>query len=203
MNKKYDSGRVAVNAVIFSVRNKELVVYLTNREKEPFSKFPELPGGLLLPNETAEETLSRKINDLVSKKDIFFRQFYTFTSPDRDPRGRVISISFMALVPFDSVKDIENFHAIKNIRELAFDHEQIIKKAHDFLKNNLDGELVKHFIPSVFPLNQLQEIYEAVKEVHYDNRNFRKKILNSELIVKAKVSQKNVPHRPASLYRFK
>lgn len=202
MNKNYDSGRIAVNAVIFSVKNRQLAVFLNKRDKDPFKNIPELPGGLLLPRETAEETLSRKIRDLFGSGNIFFKQFYTFTNPSRDPRERVVSIGFIALVSLDKVKNSENFHEVTSLGELAFDHNEIIAKAQDFLKKNAEGELVRHFMPSTFPLNMLQEVYEVVTGVDRDNRNFRKKILSRGLVKRASKVQENVPHRPAALYEF-
>lgn len=200
-SKKYEQLRTAVDPVIFTIKNQKLLVYLNTREKEPHKNLAELPGGLLLIDETAEETLRRKLKDIIGD-NVFFQQFYTFTDPKRDIRYRTISIGFIALVSQDKITDLKNFHPVDNLPRLAFDHKEIIEKAIGYLKQNLNGQLIKQFMPAYFPLNDLQAVYEVIEQKKFDNRNFRKKILGSEMVKKIKKIQKNVAHRPASLYQY-
>jgi len=198
----YETANIAVNAVIFIIKDQKLWVYLSTREKAPFQNLLELPGGLLQPKETAEITLARKLKDITGVKNHFFQQFHTFTNPNRDPRSRIISIGFIALLAYDKVSNLKDFHQIDALPKLAFDHKEIIDRAIKYLKLNIDSQFVDQLMPNSFPLNDLQIVYEVIEGKKLDNRNFRKKILNSGLIQKAKIVQKNVNHRPASLYQF-
>lgn len=198
----YEQGRIAVDAVIFTIRDQKLLVYLNPREKEPFKNLAELPGGLLLPKEAAEETLSRKLKDIIGTGGIFFEQFHTFTNPDRDPRIRTVTIGFIALLPQDNLINNAKFKEIDKLPKLAFDHKEIIEGAFQYLQQNLDNKIVKQFMPNIFPLNDLQTVYEVIGGKKLDNRNFRKKVLDLGIIKKAKKVQKNVAHRPATLYKY-
>lgn len=198
----YEIANIAVNAVIFIIKDQKLWVYLSTREKTPFQNLLELPGGLLHPRETAEITLARKLKDITGAKNHFFQQFHTFTNPNRDPRSRIISIGFIALLAYDKISNLKNFHEVSALPKLAFDHKEIIDHAVKYLKLNIDSQFVDQLMPKSFPLNELQVVYEVIEGKKLDNRNFRKKVLNSGLIQKAKTVQKNVNHRPASLYHF-
>lgn len=200
--QNYEQGRIAVDTVIFTIRKRKLLVYLNTREKDPYKNLLELPGGLLLSKETAEETLARKLKDVVGTKNVFFQQFYTFTKPGRDPRGRIISIGFIALLSQDKITNIEKFHQLSNLPKLAFDHREIINKAYKYLQQNLDNQFVRQFLPVHFPLNNLQVIYEVIGRKKLDNRNFRKRVLDSGIVKKISEIQKNVSHRPATLYQW-
>ena len=202
MQNDYEKARIAVDSVILTMSNEKLKILLHKREKNPYKSKFELIGGLLRKNETARDTLSRKIKEFLAIDNVFFQQFYTFTDPNRDPRFRVISIGFITLINNQKIKDFSNWYEINEIKELAFDHRNIIKKALEYLKNNLDSEIIKHFMPEYFPLNKLQKVYELILGIKYDNRNFRKRVLNSEIIFKTKEIEKNVSHRPAKLYKF-
>lgn len=196
---EYDKAFVAVDPVIFAIIDSQLNVLLKKREKEPFKNKYELPGGLLAKDETAEETLSRKLKNIAGETS-FFVQFNTFSAPERDPRGRTISIGFIALVNESTVNDGKWFPA-ERLPEVAFDHKTIITTAQKHLQENLDS-IVRHFLPDKFPINMLQLVHEVVKKEKYDNRNFRKKIIASGIVQESKQSEKNVSHRPAKLYKF-
>lgn len=201
MNKKYEKGWIAVDAVIFTIYKGAVWVYLEKRDKAPFKSKLELPGGLLLPGETAEETLHRKLRGTLGDST-FFTQFYTFTEPLRDPRERAISIGFIALIPSDRV-DINLFFRMPANKDLAFDHYTIVNKAFSYLKDNLDTKILRHFMPKTFPLNDLQKVHQSITGQALDNRNFRKKTLASGMVRKVNIKQKDVAHRPAELYKFK
>ena len=195
-------SQVAVDPVIFTIDNLKLKVLLKKREKGPFEGLLELPGGLLENNESAKETLERKLKDLLGINNIFLSQFYTFTDPKRDPRGRVISIGFIALVNNELIKSKESWHDVKGLNELAFDHKKIIEKAQEHLKKNIDTLIVKQFMPKYFTLNNLQKVYEIIEDKNYDNRNFRKKMISSGIVEKTKRTEEEVSHRPGILYQF-
>lgn len=200
--KSYEHAKIAIDAVIFTISNGKLMVFLEKREKNPFKDKKELPGGLLLENETAEETLSRKIKEIIGIDKIFFKQFFTFTDPKRDPRARTITIGYIALVNSNQIKDFLNWYNCDGLDSLAFDHKQIIETARDYLKKELNSELIKNFMPDHFPLNRLAEVYEVLEEKNYDNRNFRRMMIRGGIVAETKLVEKEVSHRPAKLYRF-
>ena len=203
MSQNYEKSKVAVDPVIFTIHQGKLKVLLHTREKEPDQGKLELPGGLLLPDETAEATLRRKLQELIGHHRIFFRHFFTFTEPERDARGRTVSIGFLALIDEDKLNDVLHWHDYDALSGLAFDHSKIIRKAHQYLKENLSAPIVKEFMPTIFPLNKLQAIYEMIEEKEHDNRNFRKKMISSGIVEETKQMEENVSHRPARLFRFK
>lgn len=199
----YETSRIAIDIVVFTIHENQLKVYLNKREKEPcIGKF-ELPGGLLRNNETAEETLSRKIKETIGNEKIFFQQFYTFTDPKRDPRQRTVSIGFIALVNFQQIKDFSKWHNINYLKNILFDHKEIIMRGYDYLKKEIDSLIVKQFLPNYFSFNRLQDTYEIILREKFDNRNFRRKMINSGVVEETKKLQTGVSHRPAKLYRFK
>jgi 8-oxo-dGTP diphosphatase len=201
MKSEYESANVAIDAVIFTIGEGKLKVFLNEREKEPFYGQYELPGGLILQKESAEETLKRKLKDILSK-EVHFMQFHTFTNPDRDPRRRTISIGFIALMDSDKIKDKNKWYDIGSLPKIAFDHRLIIEKAKRYLAENIDSNIVRHFMADEFPLNKLQEIYEAINDKKYDNRNFRKSMIRLGIVKSIGRMEKNVSHRPAELYKF-
>lgn len=190
-----------MNAVVFTIRSGSLVVKILKRDKSPFMGQMELPGGLLKVWETAEDTLKRKLENEVGS-NVFFKQFYTFTNPKRDPRVRTVAIGFLALIPSEKAKDLTDFYDSTSLPKMAFDHKNMVKKALEFLKRNLETEFVSHFMPKTFPLNDLQKVYEVVGGKKLDNRNFRKKMIAFGIVKKSKKIQKDVAHRPAVLYEF-
>jgi len=203
MKFKYETARVAIDAVIFTIHENKLKIFLTKREKEPFQNKKELPGGLIHSNETAEKALSRKINEILKIEKIYFEQFFTFTDPDRDPRMRTVSIGFIALIDSQKINDFSKWFDYSSLKDLAFDHKIVIEKAMKYLRKEINSIIAMQFMPQVFPLNQLQEVYEIIEAKKYDNRNFRRKMLNEEVVIETEKIEENVSHRPAKLYRFK
>ncbi len=200
MTKDYELTKVGIDPIILTIHNKKLKVFLKKREKEPYKTKLELPGGLIKIDETAENALLRKLNELLDKPDIFFEQFFTFTDPLRDPRERTISIGFIALIDHEKIESLDSWHDCKNLDDLAFDHEMIISKAREYLQKNINADMIKQFMPKEFPLNNLQEAYEIITETKYDNRNFRKKMISSGMVKETDKLETNVSHRPAKLF---
>lgn len=203
MKKKYETAKIAIDLAIFTIHEDALKVLLHKREKAPFVGMSELPGGLLLADETAEQSLRRKLKELVGRENLFFKQFHTFTDPLRDLRERTVSIGFVSLISESKIKEIVRWHEYGEIGSLAFDHKKILETARRYLKENTDYSIVKQFMPSLFPLNKLQVVYEILEEKKYDNRNFRKKMVNSDIVEETDEYEQNVSHRPAKLFKFK
>jgi 8-oxo-dGTP diphosphatase len=202
MAKGYEIARVAVDPVVFTLSGKDLLVLLNQREKAPYAGRHELPGGFLLAGENPESALRRKLKQLFNR-NIYFTQFKTFYAPDRDPRMRTISIGFVALVPESAVKSTDRWSKVSSLPRLAFDHNEIVKEAALFLKQNISTLIARHLLPEKFPLNQLQKAYEAIEGTRYDNRNFRKKMLYDKIVEPTDEFLSKSSNRPPRLYRFR
>lgn len=207
---KYPRPAVTSDLVIFGYDQTELKVLLIERGIEPFKGINALPGGFVHEDETTEQCAKRELAEETGLKSIFIEQLYTFSDIKRDPRGRVITVAYFALVNLnennpiagDDAKKAEWF-AIKDIPRLAFDHDMILRKAVYRLKSKIRWQPIGfELLPEKFTLGELQNLYESVLEIKLDKRNFRKKILKTELLIQLDEKQKNVAHKAAWFYKF-
>ena len=181
----YDYPRPAVttDCVIFGYDGKELKVLLIERGIEPFKGCWAFPGGFLNMDEDALAGARRELKEETGLEDAFIEQFHTFSEPGRDPRGRVITIAHYALVKIQEVEGGDDaaqarWFPIEEVPPLAFDHDRILRMAMSRLKEKIHFEPVGfELLPDVFTMPQLQNLYEAILEVHFDRRNFASKML--------------------------
>ena len=181
----YDYPRPAVttDCVIFGYDGKELKVLLIERGIEPFKGCWAFPGGFLNMDEDALAGARRELKEETGLEDAFIEQFHTFSEPGRDPRGRVITIAHYALVKIQEVEGGDDaaqarWFPIGEVPPLAFDHDRILRMAMSRLKERIHFEPVGfELLPDVFTMPQLQNLYEAILEVHFDRRNFASKML--------------------------
>ena len=181
----YDYPRPAVttDCVIFGYDGKELKVLLIERGIEPFKGCWAFPGGFLNMDEDALAGARRELKEETGLVDAFIEQFHTFSEPGRDPRGRVITIAHYALVKIQEVEGGDDaaqarWFPIGEVPPLAFDHDRILRMAMSRLKERIHFEPVGfELLPDVFTMPQLQNLYEAILEVHFDRRNFASKML--------------------------
>ena len=181
----YDYPRPAVttDCVIFGYDGKELKVLLIERGIEPFKGSWAFPGGFLNMDEDALAGARRELKEETGLEDAFIEQFHTFSEPGRDPRGRVITIAHYALVKIQEVEGGDDaaqarWFPIGEVPPLAFDHDRILRMAMSRLKERIHFEPVGfELLPDVFTMPQLQNLYEAILEVHFDRRNFASKML--------------------------
>ena len=181
----YDYPRPAVttDCVIFGYDGKELKVLLIERGIEPFKGCWAFPGGFLNMDEDALAGARRELKEETGLEDVFIEQFHTFSEPGRDPRGRVITIAHYALVKIQEVEGGDDaaqarWFPIGEVPPLAFDHDRILRMAMSRLKEKIHFEPVGfELLPDVFTMPQLQNLYEAILEVHFDRRNFASKML--------------------------
>ena len=181
----YDYPRPAVttDCVIFGYDGKELKVLLIERGIEPFKGCWAFPGGFLNMDEDALAGARRELKEETGLEDAFIEQFHTFSEPGRDPRGRVITIAHYALVKIQEVEGGDDaaqarWFSIGEVPPLAFDHDRILRMAMSRLKEKIHFEPVGfELLPDVFTMPQLQNLYEAILEVHFDRRNFASKML--------------------------
>lgn len=202
---------VAVDVVIFTIKDGHLSTLLIQAKTSPFPGKWVLPGGLVKPSETIDEAVKRHMSAKVGIQNVYFEQLYTFGEVDRDPRGRVVSVAYMVLLPYQSVEPKTNdaYTAIKwfpasLLPRLGYDHREIINVATNRLKAKLGyTNIVYGLLSSEFTLSQMQKIYEGILSKTLDKRNFRKKILQTKLLQKVLKKTIGDAHRPAQLYRFK
>lgn len=214
---KYERPSVTVDVVMMSVRQRDLQVLLVKRRAWPFEGMWAIPGGFLKMNESLETAAQRKLQEETGMQDVYLEQLYTFGDPGRDPRTRVITVVYFALlnaerlsvkVP-DDAADVGWF-SVYDLPLLAFDHSQILTYTLKRLRGKLDYTTIAfNLLPEQFTLRELQSAYEIIKfnqrldkKPHLDKRNFRKKILSTGILEDTGAKKMEGTHRPARLYRF-
>lgn len=209
---EYPRPSVTVDCIIFGLdESSKLKVLLIQRAKDPFKDRWALPGGFVDMEETLEEAALRELEEETGVKDLFVEQLYTFGAPDRDPRGRVISVAYYALVnleehPVEAASDARHvrWFELEHLPKLAFDHQQIMTVAIKRLRAKVRYQPIGfELLPEQFTLTQLQKLYETILGVKepLNKRNFRTRILRMG-VLREVGKQEGVAHRPAKLYTF-
>jgi 8-oxo-dGTP diphosphatase len=207
---QYPRAALTVDCVVFGFDEGELKVLLIERVLEPFKGKWALPGGFVRVEETLDEAARRELAEEAGLTDVFLEQLYSFGELDRDPRERVVSVAYYALVKLaahdtKAATDAADarWFPISKVPKLAFDHTDIFATALARLKGKVRYQPIGfELLPPKFTLSQLQHLYEAVLETELDKRNFRKKVLSFGLLVPLKETQMAGRHRPAQLFRF-
>jgi 8-oxo-dGTP diphosphatase len=212
MPHTYSHPRAAltVDCVVFGFDIGELKVLLIERALEPFRGRWALPGGFVRVHETLDEAARRELEEEAGLKDVFLEQLYSFGAVNRDPRERVVSVAYYALVKLAAHETKAATDAtearwfpISNTPKLVFDHAHILATAQARLKAKVRYQPIGfELLPPKFTLSQLQHLYEAVLGTGLDKRNFRKKVLSFKLLVPLRETQMTGRHRPAQLFRF-
>lgn len=201
---------VTVDGVVFGLDDADLKLLLIRRKAEPFKGQWALPGGFVESAESLEAAARRELAEETGLARLYLEQLYTFGEPDRDPRERVISVAYYALVklaehPVRAASDAAEvaWFPVAELPKLAFDHERIVETALKRLKAKVRYEPIGfELLPEKFTLGELQRLYETVLEQSLDKRNFRKKIIGMELLEALDEYQQDVAHRAAQYYRF-
>lgn len=207
---EYPRPAVTTDCVIFGFDEGELKVLLIERGIEPYLGKWALPGGFIDMDEDAESCARRKLVQETGLEDIYMEQLYTFSDVDRDPRYRVISIAYYALVKLSDYNaqagtDTTNIQwfSISDVPELAFDHACILEKAKERLKGKIKYQPIGfELLPEKFTIPDLHHLYETVLQTELDDRNFRKKILGYNLLIDLKEQQRGARNRAPKLFSF-
>lgn len=224
---------VAVDLLILTVREGRLNLLLSKRELPPFAGFWALPGRMVAIDESAETAANKLLAEMLPVRNPFIEQLYTFTQTDRDPRGRVISVAYLVIVPWeqlkciletgttgfacfqvsldqDSLRLVGDHGTIPESDALAFDHARMIRDGLQRLRNKIGyTDIGFSFLENheAFSLSELQTVFEAVLDDKLDNSNFRRFILNryekSGRLEQAEQAKKRGRGRPAALYCLK
>jgi len=207
---QYPRAALTVDCVVFGLDESDLKVLLIERGLEPFKGRWALPGGFVRVDETLDEAARRELAEEAGLADVFLEQLFTFGELNRDPRERVVSVTYYALVKLTDhqtraatdAADARWFPVAK-VPKLAFDHANILATALARLKGKVRYQPIGfELLPPKFTLSQLQHLYEAVLETELDKRNFRKKVLSFGLLIPLNETQMAGRHRPAQLFRF-
>src|SRR6266852_6101057 len=209
--RKYDRPSVTVDVVMMSLRQRDLQVLLVKRRSWPYEGMWAIPGGFVNMDESLETAAKRELQEETGVQDVYLEQLYTFGDPGRDPRTRVITVVYFALLDSarlqvraaDDAADVDWFPVYNLPEELAFDHAKILEYALDRLRGKLDyTNIAFSLLPEQFTLRELQRVYEIILHRKLDKRNFRKKILATGILEDTGAKKMEGTHRPARLYRF-
>ena len=222
----YERPSLAVDVVLIRVLEDGLGTLLVRRRAHPDKGLAALPGGFVRMDESLDEAARRVLRDEAGLEGVFLEQLYTFGAPDRDPRTRVVSVAYYALVDerrFEaSDPEHGSFAAQLDVPwegetggpveastldgeslELAFDHADILGMAVKRIRGKLDYTPIGfQLLPDQFTLRQLQHVHETVLGRPLNKDSFRRRMLASSELEATGERQRDVDHRPAALYRF-
>ena len=204
---RYPRPAMTADCVIFGFTGQALKLLLVERKNEPFQGMWALPGGFMKMDETIEEAAARELKEETNLSNIYMEQFRVYSEPDRDPRERVVTVAFIALVR------PEDYHAIGGddaasavwfdedmLPPLAFDHKQIVDEAREHLKEILRLKPVAfELLNRYFSISELQKVYEVINRASYDRRNFLRTVMDSEVVREADEAEP-ADNRTAKLY---
>lgn len=212
--QKYTRGEhaiVAVDVVVMSVIDEQLHVLLTQTNKPELKGLWAVPGALVAPDESLDAAVERVLATKTGLSGVLTEQLATFGDPKRDPFGRVISVAYIALVHADvhvlattGEYDAIAWMSIAHLPKMAYDHKKIVDVAVHRLMARLEyTNIARGILADEFTLTEMQDLYEQILGRELDKRNFRKKILELDILEKIGKERRGERSRPAALYRFR
>ncbi len=208
----YKKPSVAVDLLVFTIEDDRLKIVLIEREEHPFKNMLSLPGVFVGIDETLDEATKRGIGEETGLRDMYFEQLYTWGEVDRDPRMRIISVSYLSFSHRDKINlsagkrtvsvglyDVDEL--LDSDTELAFDHKKIIQYGRERIKNKVEySKIAFEFLQEEFTLPQLQRVYEILLDKPLYKANFRRKI--APMIEETENMTSGDAHRPSKYYRL-
>ena len=207
---EYPRAALTVDCVVFGLDDEQLKVLLIRRAAAPFAGRWALPGGFVGVGESLDAAARRELEEETGLQLAYVEQLYTFGAVDRDPRERVVTVAYFALVKaidheVQAATDAIDaaWVPVDQLPKLAFDHARIFAVARERLRSKVRYEPIGfELLPRKFTLTRLQRLYEVVLGRELDKRNFRKKVLALGILDELDEVEQNVAHRAARLYRF-
>lgn len=205
---KYPHPAVTTDSVVFGFDGKDLHLLLVERGAEPYKGLWALPGGFLKMDETVEEGARRELAEETNVRDLYMEQFRVFSTVDRDPRERVITVAFLALVRKSDYRVIAGDDAARaswfladELPYLAFDHSEIINRGRECLQEMLRTRPIAfRLLDKLFSMSELQRLYEVINRTSYDRRNFARKAISSGFFQDHGAAQSTRRGRTPDLY---
>lgn len=196
---------------IFTIENGNFKILLFKKENDPYKGYWTLPSSIVEKDQSIEDSITNLVIEKVGLSNLWLEQNYTYGSVDRSYDNRVVSINYIGLIDFITIdlkmqnNNIEKeWFKITELPKLAYDHEKIIEKSINSLKTKIKNiSILKILFPSDFTLPEIQKVYEDLLEIKMDRRNFRKKLIEQEIIEETGEFNDGGTGRPAKLYRFK
>ncbi len=209
-NGQVSKHAIAVDVVLFTIQDGTLKALLVKRQQAPYRGAWALPGGLVQADESVDTAALRELQEETNIGNIYLEQLYTFGELNRDPRGRVITVAYYALVNWQQFQlkarqrvSEANWFPVKRLPALAFDHQRIVDYALERLRNKINyTTLGFQLLPREFTLTELQGSYEVILSRRLDKRNFRRKMLQLGILRGTREFRAHGRQRPARLYTF-
>lgn len=210
MPEEYPRPMVTVDVVILTLREDDLQVLLIRRKNPPFAGMWAIPGGFIGIDEPLEKAALRELEEETGIRDVHLEQLYTFGDPGRDPRGRVITVAYLALLPPDrtTVRAGDDaadarWWSVHNLPPLAFDHDRILACALERLRRQLEHPAtLSGLLPETFTLSQLQSVYRVIWGERMSESRLRYLIRTMGIFQEAGIRKRGWG-RPAKLYRLR
>ncbi len=206
---RYRYPAISVDVVIFTLREDDLHVLLVQRRYSPFAGRWAIPGGFVEADESLEAAARREMEEETGVRQVYLEQLFTFGDPKRDPRGRVVTVAYLALVPAPLAiraggdASDARWWSVHQLPPLAFDHAKILKYALQRLRYKLEYTAAGfQLLPPSFTLTEIQQAYQIVLGALLDKRNFRRRIAEAGILEETGALTMS-RGRPAKLYRFR
>ena len=205
---KYPHPALTVDCVVFGFDGESLKLLLIERDLEPYKGMWALPGGFMRINETVERAAMRELQEETGVTDVYLDQFHVFSTLNRDPRERVVTVAFIALVRTSEYQLIAGDDAANaqwcdenRLPPLAFDHGEIIIAARQYLREAIKMRPIAFtLLDEEFTVTELQKVYEAINGVKYDRRNFQRKLMQADILEERGIREPEVASRPPRVY---
>ncbi len=200
---------VAVDCIVFGFDSKDLKLLLFKRQVKPLKGKWSLVGAFIKNNSTLEDEAKQILLESTGLTDVYLKELKTYSKIDRDPGERVISVSYFSLIRIDEyeIESVEKYDAhwftLDEIPELILDHNQMVQDAISSLRQKAKYQPIGfNLLPEKFTIPQLQNLYECIYQKKIDNRNFRKKLLSFDVLIKTEDKDKSGSKKGAFLYKF-